>query len=303
MSVDNKLFTFTFSSSYPVRYPASSPALLGRNHTAANAVVLCLNAATTGSETTRFRHVWRVRFLSFWTDPRFPISVLQPTQNSIWTSDLGLKQRPSEGHLSGQRTIRPRGQSPIVTSVDDHPLRSAALGFACSRRFKRSPKIAPTNYAKQTTGLAILRPLSAKDAADRNPGRRQPDRDAEFPPMSPKPGAASASLRADSGKPVIDAFGQGTQNQPFCFRSSKGIAPDAPVVSSDVVRGNVPIKTVMSSSWTIVAAVRAILPQVAMDGCGALKAVEFAGAAAGFDKFIQQKGERVARMREKTSSL
>jgi hypothetical protein len=39
-----------------------------------------------------------------------------------------------------------------VTSVDDHPLRNAALGFACSRRFKRSPKIASTNYTKQTTG-------------------------------------------------------------------------------------------------------------------------------------------------------
>ena len=40
----------------------------------------------------------------------------------------------------------------MVTSVDDHPLRNAALGFACSRRFKRPPKIASTNYTKQTTG-------------------------------------------------------------------------------------------------------------------------------------------------------
>jgi hypothetical protein len=40
----------------------------------------------------------------------------------------------------------------MVTSVDDHPLRNAALGFACSRRFKWSPKIVSTNYTKQTTG-------------------------------------------------------------------------------------------------------------------------------------------------------
>jgi hypothetical protein len=46
-------------------------------------------------------------------------------------------------YLSKMATLCTRGKSPMVTSVDDHSLRNAALGFACSRRFKSLRKSPP----------------------------------------------------------------------------------------------------------------------------------------------------------------
>src|SRR5580698_3694050 len=40
----------------------------------------------------------------------------------------------------------------MFTSMDDHPLRNAALRVACSRRHQRPPKTTPTTHTKQTAG-------------------------------------------------------------------------------------------------------------------------------------------------------